>query len=85
MREECPRCNEGRLYDRKDGKFTLKVCYLCGYYWNDSEGYSDLSKNLFKEYFPLESRWKASPDVGQPYTSPEHWTEPGAVLHDLTL
>ena len=54
----------------------VRTYYACGYYWEDTEGDSELSRRLFKEYFPIEKGWKASPNVGRPFTSPEHWTEP---------
>lgn len=80
MTETCPEC-QAKLYERKteDG-FTKKVCFACGYYWNDSEGYSELDKRLFKKHLPTQVGWKASPTVGQPFTSPEHWTEPEVGL-----
>jgi hypothetical protein len=64
-REKCPECKEGFLYNKMDGKFTLKICYACGYYWNDSKGYSELSKRLFKEYFPTQTKWMPSADFLQ--------------------
>jgi Zn ribbon nucleic-acid-binding protein len=73
----CPECRTGKLYERitEDG-YTERSCYTCGYYWNSSEGYDGLTIRLHKEYFPTEHGWKASPAVGQPFTSPDHWTEP---------
>jgi hypothetical protein len=77
MNKVCPECQCGNLYGRKteDG-FTKKTCYVCGYYWNNSEGYSELDRRLFKKYFPTDSGWKKSPAAGRNSTSPEHWTEP---------
>ncbi len=56
-REVCPECRKGYLYEGRDGQFKTKACFVCGYYWNDSEGYSELSKRLFKEYFPTQTKW----------------------------
>ncbi len=77
MASDCPNCSKGRFYERKDDDgYTERICYVCGYYWDDTEGYSELDKSMFRKYFPTESGWKKSPTVGQPFTSPEHWTEP---------
>jgi|GEM_PF-1594974 hypothetical protein len=77
----CPDCKEGKLYEKREPKtgFTIRKCFVCGYYWNDSPAYKtnpEIDKRLFKGYFPIRRGWKASPTVGQPFTSPEHWTEP---------
>ncbi len=79
-RERCPKC-VGFLYPKRDGKsgFTIKRCFVCGYFESNSEGYflnPALEQSLFRDYFPTRQGWKASPIVGQTFTSPEHWTEP---------
>ena len=76
MREKCPQCPEGFLYKREDGKFTIKSCFKCGYYWNDSEGYDDLSKRLFVECFPKQTKWRPSPEIDRRFLSPEELTQP---------
>lgn len=80
MVEKCPKCRKGRLYDKKDENGVIaKACFVCGYYSETSRcglKYPESLSSLFHDYFPTEEGWPASPDVGQPFTSPEHWTEP---------
>jgi hypothetical protein len=55
------------------------MCFRCGHYESDSGAYRDdpeFWKSLIKEEFHKEVKWKKSPNIGQPFTSPEHWTEP---------
>jgi Zn-finger nucleic acid-binding protein len=73
--EVCPECGKS-LYSETDAAFVVKKCFACGYYWHDGKGYSELDRHLFKKYFPTERKWEPSPAVGQPFTSPEHWTLP---------
>jgi len=83
-REKCPECKKGFLYPKKDGKFTLKICYVCGYYWNDSKGYDELSKRLFRDYFPTLKKWEPSPEMKRSHFSPEDETKPDLRLFDAT-
>ena len=57
----CPECKKGRIYSHKteDG-YTERICYQCGYYESNSEGYKaypSLDIQLFREYFPMEIKW----------------------------
>jgi len=77
----CPKCETGKLYEKKEETtgFKIRKCFACGYCWDDSPAYAsnpELALHLFKTWFPQTEGWKASPAVGQPFISPEHWTEP---------
>ena len=74
----CPECKVGKVYLSKEVEtgITVGKCFACGFYWHDGNGYSELDRRLFKEHFPTRKRWEASPAVGQPFTSPDRWTEP---------
>ena len=72
-REKCPECHDGFLYkklERRTG-FTIKICFVCGHYWNDSNSYGESAQRLFREYFPQQTRWIASPEIDRRFSSPE--------------
>ncbi len=86
---KCPDC-EGKLYEQTDEEIGIKfrTCYRCGYYERDGESYKEnpeLEREIFRKYFPNQVEWEPSPNVGQPFTSPEHWTEPSKLIPKACL
>ncbi len=72
----CHDCKTGKLYERKmEDDYIERNCYVCGYHWNDSEGYDELTVRLHKEFFPREFKWIPSAEFRHLADSADKWTQ----------
>ena len=74
----CPDCKRGKIYEKIEAEtgITQSKCYACGYYEDNSEGYSESSIYLFRKWFPTEVKWLPSPEIDRRCSSPEELTIP---------
>ncbi len=80
-RPKCPSCGKGKLYEgRTEDGYTERSCYVCGYYWDSSEGYDELTVRLHKEYFPREVAYRPSAEFRHLADSAEEWTKPPQAI-----